>query len=73
VPFTPLAIGQSLRVEPATVIVVGPFDARGLGTRWLERAESYTVHADGSLVVETADGSVSFELDEWADVRFEAR
>jgi hypothetical protein len=31
------------------------------------------VHADGSLVVETADGSVSFELDEWADVRFEAR
>ena len=58
-------------VESGTVIVIGPFDARALGTRRIERATSYTVHAAGTLEVTTETDSIRFELDEWADVRFE--
>jgi hypothetical protein len=58
-------------MDTGTVVVVGPFDARDLGSRRIV-ASSYTVFADGSLVVTTAPGQVRFELDEWADVAFAA-
>ena len=66
-----LSLGENVRVELGVVLVVGPFDHRDLGTRRIERASAYTVHADGSLEVSCESGVVHFDFDEWADVKFD--